>query len=136
MGNCELWDVDRGALRREAMAPHRDVDQILLNERANALLAASDFRNAGRKPVTEFRLFSLDGKLLAPPILTSHSDLNTFALQPDAQILAALGDQIRLWDVTRALPLSSGIELFPVQEGEWTNRERSLFYSHDGKRLF
>ena len=136
MGNCEVWDVARGELRREAMAAHREVDQILLNENANALLAVSDFQNAGRNPVTEFRLFSLDGKLLTPPILNSHSDLNTFALQPDAQILAALGNQIRLWDVIRAQPLSSGIELFPVQEGQGNNRERSLFYSRDGKRLF
>ncbi len=53
--------------------------------------------------------------------LSSHSDLNTFALQPDAQILAAFSNDIRLWNVTRALPLSSGIELFPAWRlvAEW-----------------
>jgi serine/threonine protein kinase len=141
MGNCELWDALRGAPLKEAMVSHRDVEQFLLDENVNTLLAITDSQIAGRTLATEFRLFSLEGELLAPPILNSHSDLDTFALQPngqkpDARVLAALGDQVRLWDITRALPLSSRIELFPSQEGEWPNRERSLFYSSDGKRLF
>lgn len=136
IGNCEVWDATSGTLLKEAMIAHRDVDQILLGESRNAFLSASDFENLGRNNSTEFRLFSLDGELLASPFVSSHSDMSTFALQPNTQMLAALGNEVRLWDLDRGVPLSSAIDLYPIREGKWNNRERSLFYSHDGKRLF
>ena len=135
MGEGDVLDAQTGTFLVEGKLQHRKEPRFIFSRDGAALLVIAQGRN---DDWDEMQVVStIDGNPLSPPMTNTRIREPDCAVNPAKNLVVAVGDSIRIWDVASGTMLSRAIDL-DIGEGHGNTwgPQRSAIFSPNGRRIY